>query len=84
LSTIDAIKLLVRHGVMVSSAKLVIENLIDGHFGGAGMIGPDGVNITGRQYHKLDADVPVMIAVSVPDVPDRHVFWQDMEKAGIM
>jgi hypothetical protein len=48
------------------------------------MIGPDGVNIPGRRYHKLDADVPVMIAVSVPGVPDRHVFWRDMEKAGII
>jgi hypothetical protein len=31
LRTIHAVKLLVRHGVMVSSAKLVTENLVDAH-----------------------------------------------------
>ena len=48
------------------------------------MIGLDGVNIPGRRYHKRDADVPVVVAVSVPDVPDRHIFSWDMEDAEVV
>jgi hypothetical protein len=82
LRTIDAIKLLVRHGMMVSSEKLVIESLIDAHFGAAGMIWLDGMNVPGCRYRKLHADVPVMIAVSVPGVPDRRIFRATWRRLG--